>query len=200
MSVGTTTALTGAVALLERALGFTLGSLTLVTADAMQNPTPCPDWDLRALLSHVDDSLLALHEAAAVGRVGLRPAEAPVGPVAAEPVPEDPVAALREHASRTIGAWVNVAGPGEVSIGDRALSSSIIVATGAVDIAVHGWDVARACRQHRPVPPTLAEDLLDLCLLIVRDTDRPARFAAAMPVSPAANPSDRLVAFLGRCP
>jgi uncharacterized protein (TIGR03086 family) len=195
MSVGTTTALTGAVALLERALGFTLGSLTLVKADAMQNPTPCPDWDLRALLSHVDDSLLALHEAAAVGRVGLHLAEATV-----DPVPDDPIAALREHASRTIGSWVNVAGPGEVSIGDRALSSSIVVATGAVDLAVHGWDVARACRQHRPVPPTLAEDLLDLCLLIVRDTDRPARFAAAMPVSPAASPSDRLVAFLGRRP
>src|SRR5690349_23901912 len=48
--------------LLERAIGYTLGSLLLVTPAAMTRPTPCADWDLGALLRHMDDSLAALHE------------------------------------------------------------------------------------------------------------------------------------------
>ncbi len=42
-----TAALTRDVALLERAMGYTLGSLVLVTPAAMANPTPCSGWDLR---------------------------------------------------------------------------------------------------------------------------------------------------------
>ena len=43
-----TAALSRDVALLERAMGYTLGSLVLVTPDDMANPTPCAAWDLRA--------------------------------------------------------------------------------------------------------------------------------------------------------
>jgi hypothetical protein len=51
------------------------------------------------------------------------------------------------------------------------------------------------------VPPALAEELLDLCQLLVRDADRPARFARRLDVSQElGSPGDRLVAFLGRRP
>ena len=53
------------VALLERAMGYTLGSLQLVTPQSLDNPTPCREWDLRALLLHMNDSLLTLHQAIA---------------------------------------------------------------------------------------------------------------------------------------
>ena len=49
-------------------------SLRLVTPEAMSNPTPCQRWDLRALLLHMNDSLLALHEAIAAEHVELEPA------------------------------------------------------------------------------------------------------------------------------
>jgi uncharacterized protein (TIGR03086 family) len=204
MSVASTaTALTGGVALLERAMGYTLGSLMLVTARAMSNPTPCREWDLRALLLHMNDSLLALHEAIAVGNVGLDPGGAwdpgdPAGDYG--DLAADPVATLRNRACRMIGAWANARGPCEISIGDRALTAGIVAATGAVEVAVHGWDVAWACGHDRPVPPALAEELLELCPLFVRPADRPTRFAAPVDVSPLARPGDRLVAFLGRRP
>jgi len=195
MTAGSTTkALTGGVALLERAMGYTLGSLLLVTPEAMSNPTPCREWDLRALLLHMNDSLLALHEAIEVGHVGLDPAGDYGHPAA------DPVGTLRNRACQMIGAWANARGHGEISIADRALTSSIVAATGAVEVAAHGWDVARACGHDRPVPPALAEELLELCPLFVGDADRLTRFAAPVNVSPLTSLGDQLVAFLGRRP
>jgi uncharacterized protein (TIGR03086 family) len=183
--------LTGGVALLERAVGYALGSLRLVTPEAMANPTPCREWDLRALLLHLNDSLLALHEAVAERRVALEPATdgGPAGGL---------VAALRSEASRTLGAWTNAGSAGPVSIGGRPLTADVVAAAGAVEVAVHGWDVARACGQDRPVPAMLAEELLALVPRVVTDADRPGRFAAPVPVPRPASPGDRLVAFLGR--
>jgi uncharacterized protein (TIGR03086 family) len=199
---GTTTVVTGGVALLERAMAYTLGGLLLVTPEAMSSPTPCSDWDLRALLLHMNESLLTLHEAIAVGHVDLDLAGEPGDPQADYGNPAlDPVASLRNRACQMIGAWANAGAPGDISIADRALTPGIVAATGAVEVAVHGWDVARACGQDMPVPPALAEELFDLCQLLVRDLDRPTRFAPRLDLTvELSSPSDRLVAFLGRHP
>jgi uncharacterized protein (TIGR03086 family) len=192
--------LTGGVALLERAMGYTLGRLPLVTPRALANPTPCRNWDLRALLLHLDDSLIALHEAVAEGSVGLDPAD-PEDPATDSSV--DPVGTVRERAYRTMGAWAHAGeagGDDAIRIGDRLLTSSLVAVTGAVELAVHGWDITQACGQAVPIPAALAGELLGLCRLLVTDADRPARFAAPVEVGPQASPSDRLVAFLGRRP
>ncbi len=70
-----TAALLGGVALLERAINYTLGSLLLVTPQLMSRPTPCQDWDLRTLLIHMNDSFDALCEAVDDGQVSLTPSE-----------------------------------------------------------------------------------------------------------------------------
>jgi uncharacterized protein (TIGR03086 family) len=96
------------VGLLERAVAYTLGCLQAVTPDALSLPTPCHEWDLRALLRHLVDSLAALREAADDGHVDLEP-------VAVDH--DDPVAATRDHARRLLGAWTARDGRPEVSIG-----------------------------------------------------------------------------------
>ncbi|HVW43526.1 MAG TPA: TIGR03086 family metal-binding protein [Amycolatopsis sp.] len=184
-------ALMGGIGLLERAVNYTLGSLLLVTPAHMSRPTPCRAWDLEALLAHMNDSLLALHEAADLGHVGL---DVP------GPVPGDPVATLRDRACCLLGAWAVAEAPASVSVGGNALSTSILTSTGAVEIAAHGWDVAQACGRPRPIPPSLAEELLELAPFFVTDLDRPGRFDPAVVISPAATASDRLLAFLGRRP
>ena len=199
---GTATVVTGGVAVLERAMAYTLGGLMLVTPEAMSTPTPCDQWDLRALLLHMNESLLTLHEAIALGHVDLDLAGEPGDPHADYGNPAlDPVSSLRNRACQMIGAWANAQVPGDISIADRALTPGIVAATGAVEVAVHGWDVARACGQDIPVPPVLAEELLDLCQLLVRDGDRPTRFAPRTDLTlELGSPSDRLVGFLGRRP
>ncbi|HKT03728.1 MAG TPA: maleylpyruvate isomerase N-terminal domain-containing protein, partial [Rugosimonospora sp.] len=69
MTTERATALTGGITLLERAISYTLGSLQLVSPADLPRPTPCAGWDLSALLDHMDDSLLALTQAADLGGI-----------------------------------------------------------------------------------------------------------------------------------
>jgi uncharacterized protein (TIGR03086 family) len=87
-----------------------------------------------------------------------------------------------------------------VSVVGHDLDTTVLAAAGALDIAVHGWDVAVACGADRPIPESLAETLLAVAPLVVRPDDRPGRFAAPYDVPPTATASDRLLAFLGRRP
>jgi uncharacterized protein (TIGR03086 family) len=187
-------ALIGAIALLERAINYTLGSLDVVTSEALSRATPCQDWDLRALLAHMSDSLAALHEATDRGSVDLD-ASAEGGDPAV-----DPVITLRNRACRLLGARTNARGQDVIAIAGCSLTTSVVTSIGAVEVAVHGWDIAQACGRHRPIPCALAEEMLQLSPLFVTDADRPARFAAPVDVPPLASPGDRLIAFLGRHP
>ena len=186
--------LLGGLGLLERAIGYTLGSLQLVTSGAMGRATPCAAWDLQALLQHMNDSLRTLHEAVDVGHVRLATAH-----LFADPA-EDPVAALRNRACTMLGAWTNADEPVSVSVAGLPVTAGVVTATGALEIAVHGWDVAQACGQARPLPTRLAEELLPLAEILVTGTDRPCLFALPVATSSFAGPGDQLLAFLGRQP
>lgn len=187
------------VALLERAMGYTLGSLQLVTPEALGNATPCAEWDLRALLLHMNESLQALHEAIAVGHLELDPTLDVTDVYAdyGDPM-RDPVASLRNRACHMVGAWMSPSAPDVVSIADRCVTADVVAAAGAIEVTVHGWDVAAACGVDRPIPEALAGLLLDLCEVFVDDDDRPQRFGPVVPVggSPAAR--TRLLSLLGR--
>jgi uncharacterized protein (TIGR03086 family) len=185
------TPLLGGVGLLARAVDYALACLDVADRTDLHRPTPCAGWDLRALLDHVNDSLLALHEAAALGRVF---------PETGDYAGLDPIALLRDRATRLVGAWTPPVPRTEVALGGLALTTAVVATTGALEMTVHGWDVARACGVDRTIPDGLAAEMLDLAPLLVAGEDRPERFAA--PVHPpfGAAPGDRLVAFLGRHP
>jgi uncharacterized protein (TIGR03086 family) len=180
-------------ALLERAVGYTRGSLQLVASADPRAPTPCAQWDLLGLLRHMDDSLAAFTDAAAIGYVDL----VPVPPARSE-LTELLVHRLKGRACGLLAAWAHHPGDGPVSVRDRALRSDLVAAAGALEIAVHGWDVARACGVDRPLPPALAVRLLEVVPLLVEDADRPTRFGPRIDVPVHARPSTRLLAALGR--
>ena len=182
----------GGISLLERAINYLLGSLHLVTSDDLARPTPCRDWTVRDLLHHLDDSLLALDEAVGTGRIELA---TPSGSGAA-----DPVVTVRDHARHLLAAWSGNGTDRLISIAGCALTAGIVTGTGALELTVHGWDLAQACGWPREIPGALAEELLDLSPLFIVDADRPRRFAAPVPVPAEAGVGDRLLAFLGRDP
>jgi uncharacterized protein (TIGR03086 family) len=176
--------------LLERAVGYTRVSLRDVTPGMLQDPTPCGRWDLGALLDHMVESLATLTEAADLGHVAVRIPDGPPSPVGA-------VQRLRVQACSLLGAWSAVARDGDVMVGDRPLASSLLACAGALEVAVHGWDVAQATGHPRPVPTLLALELLPWVDVFVTEQDRPTRFAPALDV-PLSGPSTTLLARLGR--
>jgi uncharacterized protein (TIGR03086 family) len=186
-------AVLGGVAVLERAIAYLLGSLAMVTPRMLGRPTPCHYWDLHDLLEHVQDSLTALQEAVSAGRVSCAPAVDIRGD-------ETIVLEVRDRAVRLLGAWANTGGMAPVLVADAPVTAPLIASAGAIEVTVHGWDVAEACGRPRPIPDELADELLDLSVLLVRAPDRPGRFAPPVRVPADVSPGDRLLAYLGRQP
>jgi uncharacterized protein (TIGR03086 family) len=181
--------------LLIAAVSYALGGAALVTPPLLPRPTPCPDWDLETLLDHLGDSIGVLHEAIATGGISPGPAPGYHGPR------RDPVARLRGQAARLLDAC-GAGGPTgrRVAIGDRSLAAGMVAVTGAMEIAVHGWDLWVACGARRPVPPGLAAVLLPIAPLLITPGTRPGLFADPVRLPGPASPGDQLVAFCGRQP
>jgi uncharacterized protein (TIGR03086 family) len=181
--------------LLEPSISYALGAVVAVTPELLSRRTPCGKWDLRMLLRHACESLAAFGEGIEAGRVGLDPA-AEDGVLAA-----DPARAFRDRAGQLLDAWT---GPGHqrqvVEIAGCPLAASVMAAAAALEVAVHGWDISRACGQRQPIPRALATDLLAIAPVLVPRTGRHPLFAAPVTVAATAGPSDRLAAFLGRSP
>ena len=184
-----TTALTGAVELLDRSLGYTRVALSAVGRDDLDRPTPCADWALADLLAHMEDALDAFTEAAG--------GEVRTGPASVVPAAAPQVDRLRAKACALLGAWAGET-PAGVSVSGHAVTSELLVATAALEVTVHGWDVGRSLGTGGPVPDELAQRLLEVAERLVQPQDRAVRFGPPLPVGPAAGPAERLLAFLGR--
>ncbi|MES9538065.1 MULTISPECIES: TIGR03086 family metal-binding protein [unclassified Actinomadura] len=182
--------------ILECSIGFLLTAVQPVTRRMLTRPTPCAEWDLHMLLLHIGDSLAAVHEGLAAGRIGLRP-------VAVEPA-GDPVSALRVQAVRVLRhARASAACPGRgtrAAIGDLRIPGELVAGAGALEAVVHGWDVAQATGARQPVPPGLAVHLLTVARTLAPPDGRCPLFREPVEAGPHASPGERLVAFLGRRP
>lgn len=171
--------------MLERAIGYTRMALQQVTPVMLCVPTPCAQWRLGPLLDHMAASL---DDLAAADDVQPTPATPP-GP----PSPVDAVERLRVRACSLLGAW------SRWEPDERAAERTLLASAGALEIAVHGWDVSHATGAREPVPAALARDLLDWVPLFVGDADRPHRFDHPLD-GPTIGPSSRLLMQLGREP
>lgn len=180
-----TTALAGAVELLDRSLAYTRGALAEVRPEHLDRTTPCRGWSLTLLLAHLDDGLDAYLQAA-TGRVSLLPTPG-----------LSPVEVIRGKACALLGWWLDHP-PDEVGVGDVRMPSQTLVAAAALEITVHGWDLHATLGQPVDVPADLAGPLLTIAHVVVGDDDRQGCFPPPLPAGPDADGSQRLLAFLGR--
>jgi uncharacterized protein (TIGR03086 family) len=181
--------------LLEPSIDYALGAVLAVTPALLPRPTPCLKWDLRMLLRHASESLAAFGEGIEAGHVGLDPA-AEDGDL-----PADPARAFRDRACQLLDAWTSPSHQRQViEIAGCPLAASVMAATAALEIAVHGWDISRSSGQRQPIPCALATGLLVIAPVLVPRTGRHPLFAAPVTTGATAGPSDRLTAYLGRTP
>jgi uncharacterized protein (TIGR03086 family) len=185
---------------LVRAITYARSMTDEIDRKDLSQPTPCRGWDLRTLLRHINHSLATLHEG--IGQRSLTLDQAKQA--TAEVMPDDELLGSFQHrARRLLEVWAQSgddADDGTILVAHRPLHRTTVASTGALEIAVHGWDIAEARQFHAPIPPALARHLLVVARHLVLPSSRPAEFAAPVPATDDATPSDRLVAFLGRDP
>lgn len=177
------------VTLLARAAGYLMEGLSEVTDADLVRPTPCAGWDLRTLVLHVADAADAVSGFAATGEL-VRPAP----PRSQDLDPTVDAVAIAQHRTHLLLAALT-----STTQRDAAWTAAA-ARGGAVELAVHGWDVATACGSGRRMPDGLATALLRAATSLVDDATRQPVFGPPVPVPAMATPEDRLVAFLGRRP
>ena len=178
---------------LEHAISYAGRSARDVTPALLHRPTPCRGWNLDMLLRHASESVAALHDATFTGHVALISVTPGRDPAA------DPAWTFRDRAVRLLAARATAGRRHQVlDIGDLPLPAIAIECAGAIEIAVHGWDISQACGQNRPIPDALAASLLAIAPLLIPETGRHPLFSPPVTATAQAGPGDRLVAYLGR--
>jgi uncharacterized protein (TIGR03086 family) len=179
---------------LAQAISYALRAVHDVTPSLLRRPTPCHAWDLDTLLRHASESLAALCEGIGTATISLFPATQRDGT-------GDPARVFHDQARRLRQAWATTGRRRElINIAGSPLPVSLMEAAGALEIAIHAWDISQASGHYWPIPPALASHLLAIAPLLVPPTGRHPLFAAPVAVPPDTSPSGQLVAFFGRTP
>ncbi|HEY2762500.1 MAG TPA: TIGR03086 family metal-binding protein [Pseudonocardiaceae bacterium] len=158
------------------------------------DPTPCTEWDVRALVNHlVTEQLWAplLLDGATLGDVGDR--------FDGDQLGDDPVATWRTAAAAARDAF---SAPGalrrhvELSYGRRPADGYCREMT--LDLTVHAWDLARAIGAEEHLDQGLVRDVLAFVTPQAGQLAGTGLFAAPIEVSDDADIQTRLLALLGR--
>ncbi|MFG2132103.1 TIGR03086 family metal-binding protein [Streptomyces sp. NPDC048751] len=168
-----------------------------VRPEQLTGPTPCGDFDVRTLLSHIVGGTLRI---AVVGEGGDGLAVRPF----AEGVGDDGwTAAYEEVRERVLAAWEGderMAAPvrvpwGEVP-GHAALSGYVM------ELVTHTWDLSESVGRPLELDPELAEFALATARRTLPDAQRDERtpFDSALPAPEGADIYEQLAAWLGRRP
>lgn len=178
----------------RRALAATGAHVAAIGPDDLTRPTPCAEWDVRALLNHVlgNNHLYAL----AVGGTAVDWSERD-----RDRVGDDPGGAYASSAGAATAAFAGADLDAEVTLPFGRLPAAQAVAVHFVDVLAHGWDLAVALGRDAALDPELASVALDIVAFYPPDVfGTPVFFAEQQPCPTDAPPDVRLVAALGRTP
>jgi uncharacterized protein (TIGR03086 family) len=167
-----------------------------VTPDQLTLPTPCDDYDVRALLSHI---VGGLNRITVAGQGG----DALAVSGQAGDVPDDGWAATYQAAAaEAAAAWADDAKlDAMVELPWGKIPGRFAIAAYIQEVLTHGWDLAKATGQETERDPGLAQWSLANARRILPPEPRGGPgIPFASPVEPpaAAGPYTQLAAYLGR--
>lgn len=156
----------------------------------LERPTPCSEWNLQALLTHMVSGTAEFGRAAGGG----------TGHGEFTPGP-DLVTQFRTESEATLAAWAAAGPEAMVDIGFGPMPAAVAMGIQTGDTTVHAWDVAKALGGRLALPEQLAVAVLEFERELITDELRATvGFDPPVPVPPGADTTDQLVAFLGRQP
>jgi uncharacterized protein (TIGR03086 family) len=185
---------------LEQASEWTLGKIKAVEAGSLGAQTPCTEWDVRAVASHVTAGLKMIGRAAR----GEEPrAWDTTGRSEPDHVGDDPAGAYAAERDAALSALRE---PGvldrnfKMPFGETPAPMALSIFT--TDQLVHGWDIAKATGQDTTMPAELVEAAWKTVNGRIGDDRRGEGmpFQAEVNVAEDAPTQDKLVGYLGRSP
>jgi uncharacterized protein (TIGR03086 family) len=167
-----------------------------VDASQLGRPTPCAEWDSRALLNHlILWTAYSLEARAHGGSVGQDLIDRDF---AAEP---GFAAAYRAQLDRALAAWSDPAvWTGSLDVMGTATPAADVAALNLAEMVLHGWDLAAATGQHYTVSDRAAAAALDAVTANAELFRQYQGFAAPVEVPPSAAVLDQVLALSGRDP
>jgi uncharacterized protein (TIGR03086 family) len=179
------------VADLELACANTERLITGVQSEQWSRPTPCGDWDVRALVNH---TAWVLGMMGAVTRGDAIPARD------LDVLGTDPVRVYANAARQAITGWNERGTAGTVTIPFGTIPAETALSIAVVDTFVHGWDIASATNQEPRLDPDLSAALLEWAPAILPPARENRGFGSVVAVAADAPAPQRLIALLGRQP
>ena len=168
-----------------------------VGSDQWDDATPCSDWDVRALITHVVGGNRVF--ASALRGVPLEQARQALP---GDLLGADPAAAYAD-AAEDLAAAFRAYGPLDrpVTIPFGTVPAAVALHLRIAEGLVHGWDLARATGRTVSFPDDVVEQEIAFSReFLPRVPPDRSPFAPSRPVADDAPPRDRLVALLGRDP
>jgi len=176
----------------ERATAFAAGKVKGVAPDDLSKPTPCAEFDVRALLNHLVGGLGMLRVAAEGGKAS-PPQGDHLGPDAGAVYDERRAAlvtALRGNGVLDRN-W-------EMPFG--SLPGSTMAAIAFMEHLTHAWDVAKATGQDTTLPAELVKECAETVAPMDQMLRMPGVCGPAVTVADDASAQDKFIAFMGRRP
>ena len=177
-----------------RALAATGRIVASIPADRWGARTPCPEWEVRGLVSHLVSGNWWAAELGAGVTI-----EQVVDRLDGDVLGADPAAPYAASAGAASDVFRRpgaLDAPCAVSYGPVA--GTVYAGHRLIDVLIHGWDLATATGQD----PTLDDDLVEACRQVAEPQIGMLRasgaFADGRPVPPDASAQARLLAMLGR--
>ncbi|WP_141576456.1 TIGR03086 family metal-binding protein [Actinomadura sp. WMMA1423] len=168
-----------------------------IPAGELDAPTPCPDWDVRALLNH-----LILWNARGETAARRLP---PAGPGEDHDFTAEPGWAERfaEQARRTAEAWQDPAAwEGNTSLtgSKEGMPAGFIAGIVFGECVLHGWDLAVATGREPSFPPAVMEAAWEQLAATAEISRKYGALGPEVPVPEDAPLLDRVVGLSGRDP
>jgi uncharacterized protein (TIGR03086 family) len=167
-----------------------------VSPEQFDGPTPCTDWDVRALMNHLilwtSYSLerRAQGESVSEELMGTDFAAAP-----------DFAAAYRAQLDRALAAWADPAAwDRKLDVMGTPMDSADVAAMNLMDMVLHAWDLAVATGQAYTLPEAAAEAVARAVEANAELFRQYEGFAEPVAVPDGASALDRALAASGRDP
>lgn len=179
--------------LFARSIGRFVDRVAGVPDDAWSAPTPCADWDVRALVNHVmSEQVWAPH------MVGGETVEEVGDRYDGDLLGDDPLATIRAAAAVATDAFAAADADAVVHASYADIPLQEYLSQMLTDTEVHGWDLAVATGQDATVDPEIAALLVEVWEPQQELLRGSGVFGEEVAVPGDASPAERLLGLLGR--